>query len=37
YKPADAENMIRQAARDADPDMSAATLIRKALRASVNS
>ncbi len=37
YKSADAENMIRQAARDADPDMSAATLIRKALRASVNS
>ena len=37
YKPADAENMIRQAARDADPDMSATTLIRKALRASVNS
>ncbi len=35
YKPGDAENMIRQAERDADADMSATTLIRKALQASV--
>jgi Holliday junction DNA helicase RuvA len=35
YKPGDAENMIRLAERDADADMSATTLIRKALQASV--
>ena len=37
YKPGDAENMIRHAARDSDLDMTAAALIRKALQASVNS
>ena len=36
YKPGDAENMIRRAEKDADADTSAATLIRKALQASVN-
>jgi len=36
YKAGDAENMIRQANKDADEDMSAAALIRKALQASVN-
>jgi Holliday junction DNA helicase RuvA len=35
YKLGDAENMIRLAERDADADMSATTLIRKALQASV--
>jgi len=35
YKPGDAENMIRQVERDADVDISATTLIRKALQASV--
>jgi Holliday junction DNA helicase RuvA len=35
YKLGDAENMIRQVERDADEDMSATTLIRKALQASV--
>ncbi len=37
YKPGDAENMIRHAARDSDLDMTAAALIRKALQSSVNS
>jgi len=37
YKPGDAENMVRHAARDSDLDMTAAALIRKALQASVNS
>ena len=36
YKPVDAENMIRQAEKDADANISAATLIKKALQASVN-
>ena len=36
YKAGDAENMIRQANKDADEDMSAAALIKKALQASVN-
>ena len=36
YKLADAENMIRLIDKDGDPDMSATTLIRKALQASVN-
>ena len=37
YKPGDAENMVRHAARDSDLDMTAAALIRKALQSSVNS
>jgi len=37
YKPGDAEDMIRHAARDSDLDMTAAALIRKALQASINS
>lgn len=36
YKPVDAENMIRLAERGGDADMNAATLIKKALQASVN-
>jgi Holliday junction DNA helicase RuvA len=36
YKPGDAENMIRQANKDADEELSAEALIRKALQASVN-
>ena len=36
YKTGDAENMIRQANKDADENMSAAALIKKALQASVN-
>ena len=36
YKPADAEKMVRQAEHGSDADMSAATLIKKALQASVN-
>jgi Holliday junction DNA helicase RuvA len=36
YKPADAENMIRLVEQGGDADMSAATLIKKALQASVN-
>jgi len=36
YKAGDAENMIRQANKDADKDMSAEALIRKALQTSVN-
>lgn len=36
YKAGDAENMIRQANKDADESMSAAALIKKALQASVN-
>jgi Holliday junction DNA helicase RuvA len=36
YKPGDADRMIRQAERDAGTDMSAATLIRKALQASIS-
>ncbi len=37
YKPGDAENMVRHAARDSDLDMTAAALIRKALQSSLNS
>jgi Holliday junction DNA helicase RuvA len=36
YKPVDAENMIRLAEQGGDADMNAATLIKKALQASVN-
>ena len=36
YKAGDAENMVRQANKDADENMSAAALIRKALQTSVN-
>ena len=36
YKPGDADSMIRRAEREGDADMSAATLIRKALQASIN-
>ena len=36
YKPVDAENMIRMIEKDGDLDMSATTLIRKALQASVS-
>lgn len=36
YKPVDAENMIRLAEQGGDADMSAATLIKKALQTSVN-
>jgi Holliday junction DNA helicase RuvA len=36
YRPVDAENMVRQAEKDADEDMSASALIKKALQASVN-
>ncbi len=36
YKPGDAENMIRQAEKGADQELSATSLIRKALQASVN-
>ena len=36
YKPVDAENMIRMIEKDGDLDMSATTLIRKVLQASVS-
>jgi Holliday junction DNA helicase RuvA len=36
YRPVDAENMVRQAEKDADEDISASALIKKALQASVN-